>query len=235
MSRFSHYEPCPRCVANGRDSRGDNLGCYSDGSKYCFACHYRVFANHRVVLEKDAKPTALYPGDFQRNVPAKALKWLLGYGLSYTYWAPLIGWSESWQRLIFEVGDDPSFTIGRYFGEENRRKWHVWGESHATAHSIGEGKEVVLVEDVVSMHKVGQITTCMALFGTQIHPAHVRYLNYLKLPIIIWLDKDQEHRVKSIAFRLQSLLGLPCQVVSTEKDPKELTEKQIGDRIQGLA
>ena len=35
---------------------------------------------------------------------------------------------------------------------------------------------VVLVEDLVSAHKVGQVTTCIPLFGVQTHPAHFYFL-----------------------------------------------------------
>jgi twinkle protein len=31
---------CPKCVANGGDTSGDNLAVYNDGHKYCFACGY---------------------------------------------------------------------------------------------------------------------------------------------------------------------------------------------------
>lgn len=35
-----HKEPCPRCRENGLDWDGDNLGRYSDGHGYCYACEY---------------------------------------------------------------------------------------------------------------------------------------------------------------------------------------------------
>ena len=31
---------CPKCAASGGDTKGDNLACYDDGHKYCFACSY---------------------------------------------------------------------------------------------------------------------------------------------------------------------------------------------------
>lgn len=33
-------EPCPACRGQGRDRAGDNLVCYDDDSKHCFACGY---------------------------------------------------------------------------------------------------------------------------------------------------------------------------------------------------
>ena len=40
MSICTHHEPCPQCRGQGRDIKGDNLACYDDGHKYCFACGY---------------------------------------------------------------------------------------------------------------------------------------------------------------------------------------------------
>lgn len=39
-SRVVERMSCPKCVANGGDTKGDNLACYSDNHKYCFACGY---------------------------------------------------------------------------------------------------------------------------------------------------------------------------------------------------
>lgn len=35
-----HHERCPACTENGGDWDGDNLGRYSDGHAFCFACSY---------------------------------------------------------------------------------------------------------------------------------------------------------------------------------------------------
>lgn len=34
-------EPCPKCRAEGHDAKGDNLGVFDDGHKYCFKCGYQ--------------------------------------------------------------------------------------------------------------------------------------------------------------------------------------------------
>ena len=39
-SKVEERTACPKCVANGGDTSGDNLACYDDGHKYCFACGY---------------------------------------------------------------------------------------------------------------------------------------------------------------------------------------------------
>lgn len=39
-SRVTHKEQCPKCAKQGNDQSRDNLICYEDGGKYCFACGY---------------------------------------------------------------------------------------------------------------------------------------------------------------------------------------------------
>lgn len=39
-SKVVEREQCPKCADNGRDNSEDNLACYDDGHKYCFACGY---------------------------------------------------------------------------------------------------------------------------------------------------------------------------------------------------
>lgn len=104
------------------------------------------------------------------------------------------------------------------------RKWFVWGDSHKHCEVItpdsGPGKTVVLVEDIVSAHKVGQVTTAIPLFGTVVHPCHLYYLMQQDKPITLWLDKDQEQNVQKTALRLQSLVSVPVNIVITDDDPK---------------
>lgn len=106
------------------------------------------------------------------------------------------------------------------------RKWFVWGDSHKHCEVItppadsGPSKTVVLVEDIISAHKVGQVTTAIPLFGTVVYPCHLYYLMQQDKPITLWLDKDQEQNVQKTALRLQSLVSVPVNIVITDDDPK---------------
>ena len=245
MSRFLRYEACPRCRARGHDNRGDNLGRYDDGSAHCFSCHYHepskfanVFNPHREAINV---PKSLCPTDFTREVPTKCLQWLLQYGLPYTHWQPLIGYSEYYQRLVFEVKDETQlyFTIGRYFGEEKKRKWHVWGDCHKHTHVLRaphdtEHSPIVLVEDLISAHKVNHAGfTCIPLFGTNVSNPILYYLINANQPVALWLDKDQELNAKKQAMRLGSVIGQPVKIVTTDQDPKELMFSVIQEKVNG--
>ncbi len=245
MSKHVGYEACPRCRSNGRDNRGDNLARYGDGSGHCFSCGYHEHPSARSLFHEQVSdvPKHIRPPDFQRTgIPARALQWLLQYGLPYSYWQDSIGWSERFQRLVFEVkdGDNLIFSIGRYFGDDGRRKWHVWGDCHKHCHVIGgqatEGV-IVLVEDLLSAHKVATseyVAAAIPLFGVSVHNAHLYYLINSNNNVVLWLDKDQEQPVKRSAINLSSLLGRTAHVVTTDQDPKLLSTDTISHIIKGI-
>jgi hypothetical protein len=219
------------------------LGVYDDGSQHCFACGYHQHPREYVPVNSHTEKVndkAILPADFTREVPARAWQWLLQYGLPYSYWKAHCGYSETDDRLVFTVGDPVVFSIGRYIGvneavgnHKQRRKWYVWGDSHKHAEIInpkedtGGHRKIVLVEDLISAHKVGQVTTAIPLFGTNIHPCHKYYLIQERRPIVLWLDKDQDHSVRAKAASLQALTGVPVDVIITDDDPKTYSINQI--------
>lgn len=243
MSRFSHYEGCPRCIEKGRDSRSDNLARYVDGGGHCFACGLHIFPKHYIKPEKkeEINGSKSLPIDFRReDVPARAWEWLLQWGLPYSYWKPFVGWSEKDSRLVITFGSE--FSVGRLILSEEsvavsgshaqRRKWFTYGNSHQSAHVFGDyqkSKEVVLVEDPISAHKLGSIMgrTAVPLFGTRVFDRLVPVLRHIGLPLVFWLDKDQEHTMARKSDGLATLTGLPVRFVVTDADPKALSFEKI--------
>ena len=252
-----HYVPCPRCRENGRDRSGDNLVMFSEHNGYCFNCKYCVFPKHYVPRglkeNVNAREKALRPSDYTREIPSSALRWLLQFGLPYSHWRESIGYSPKEQRLVFSVSQesgDLAFSIGRFIStgnipqpgtsyEREPRKWYVWGDSHKHCavygtHKDDRGGPIVLVEDLISAHKCAAAGfTSVPLFGTEVHPAHMYYLINSDKPVVLWLDKDQEQLVKRKAMRLESLLNRSVRVVTTERDPKMLSFKEINDKLSG--
>jgi hypothetical protein len=249
MARFDHYESCPRCTDNGRDRGRDNLAIYSDGGSHCFSCGYHrggLATGNRSVLipsTEQLNGTKVLPSDFTREVPARAWEWLLQYGLSWKYWSPFVGWSEKDQRLVFTIGEPVSFSMGRFLGRPEAftrepRKWFVYGNSHTAAHLFRpetEGRCCVLVEDLISAHKVGQVTSCIPLFGTKVFNAVVPVIRHLGLPVLMWLDKDQESAAAKRATWLSMVSGLPVSYVFSDKDPKSLPTTQIMEIVNELS
>lgn len=253
---YGKTEPCPKCRALGNDRAGDNLVVFPNGHKHCFSCKHHVFPSHFIPkVEKPNGPKNLLPLDFTREVPTTAFKWLLQYGLPWSYWKDQVGYSPSEERLVFLVGKPHQFSIGRYVGarvgkEAPRKgstegsfhpKWKCWGDSHKHCETIeptslavatAEGQQVVLVEDLISAHKVATSVPSVAaipLFGTQVHKPHLYFLMNCPEGTIIhmWLDKDQQGLVMKKAANLSALTGLEVRCISTNDDPKSLTKEQI--------
>ena len=232
MNKSFTTEPCPRCRKKGRDTRGDNLIVYSDGGAHCFSCSYhrhpKFTLNHLTQEVKDDNEKAVLPSDFTREIPAECWKWLLQYGLPYSYWKAYCGYSPKANRLILTFGTPIKFSIGRAFTVGDR-KWKFYGDGHKHTEVFSEqlSKEVVLVEDLISAHKVAQVTSCVCLFGVEINDLVIKQLKALKRPVTLWLDDDQYSLLPKKINRLQSLLDWPVRYVHTPKDPKAYTTQEI--------
>lgn len=255
-------KPCPRCRDRGADRAGDNAVAFPNGHWHCFACQWheapKAFerfkhANESVRTEKSLN----LPNDLTRAIPVAALKWLLQYGLPYSHWQDTILWSETDSRLIFKVGTPTEFYQGRHIstdGDLRRseglvvhnprseggtikepRKWYCYGNAHKTAHLYGtpETSEcIVLVEDIISAHKVSQVNATIPLFGTNIFDSVIQVCRLYKKPIKLWLDKDQNGNILKKCNRLNMFTGLPVNYLFTSEDPKAISLNDIKEILR---
>jgi hypothetical protein len=239
MGRFLRHEQCPRCARNGRDRHGNNLGVYADGGTYCFSCGFGSGPSIRAVLAKEQpihdKEKAVLPSDFTREVPPAAWKWLLQYGIPLTYWKTHCGYSEKESRLVFPIGEPTKFSCGRYVGSEpvGKSKWKVYGDksSHIEIISKQLSTDVVLVEDIISAHKVGFVATAIPLFGTAIGERLLKVLIELDRPVCLWLDADQYGQLNRKLGKLMAFTKHRVKVIRTNKDPKECTFEEIRKEV----
>ena len=243
MGKFLGYEACPKCRDRGADRRGDNLAIYSDGGRHCFSCGYHQYPkNYRSVISEEIRTEdkAKFPNDFTREIPSRAWKWILQYGLSTRYWQPYCGYSESQERFIITVGEPINFSIGRdvsipHETSKPKRKWFVWGNCHERSHLFGplESPFIVCVEDIVSAHKVGQAGyLTLPLFGTTVHDCHFRTMLHLGLPVVMWLDMDQQALAHKRATRISSIIGKPVRNIFTDNDPKSIPINEIKEILK---
>ena len=238
MSKFLGLEQCPSCAERGRDRGRNNLGTYSDGGAHCFSCGYHRAPSFRLTKLIEQEPEnvrekAVLPIDFSREIPAEGWKWLLQYGLPYSYWQAHCGFTKKENRLIFTVGSPIAFSAGRALTVGDS-KWKIYGDKTNYVETISPqlSNQVVLVEDIISAHKVGQICTAIPLFGTNIYDNVIPKLRRFNAPVVLWLDEDQYiHLPKKIA-RLQSLLEAPVRHITTAKDPKEYSVQQLKEILE---
>jgi len=241
MSTFVRLEQCPRCAENGRDRHGDNLGVYSDGGAHCFSCGFHRAAKFALkhLIERnvtDDKEKAVLPSDFQREIPTAGWKWLLQCQLPMSYWKTYCGYSPREERLIFTVGNPTRFSVGRFVGDPSlgKSKWKVYGDKSSYVEIVSEqlSEQIVLVEDIISAHKVGHVASSIPLFGTIITDLVVKKLQELNRPVRLWLDQDQYSLLPRKINRLQAFLGVSVSHITTRKDPKEYSIEEIKEILK---
>jgi hypothetical protein len=190
------------------------------------------------VPKVDDQSKEVLPRDFTREVPAVAWKWLLQYGLPYSYWKPITGFTETESRLVLTHGRPIETSVGRFIPSDRQnagegvRKWKQWGDKSRSATVLepkdsGSYEGVVVVEDLISAHKVAQVCHCLPIFGTSLYPKAIQALRALKRPVTLWLDEDQGEVLPRKINRLQTFLDVPVRFVKTRKDPKDYSPQEI--------
>lgn len=245
MASFIQHTECPRCRSNGNDRSGNNLGVYSDGSKYCFKCGYyvpakgidRLHARHADTTV-GSKVQICLPEDSDSTLPRLVRDYLDKFQLTdRDIQQHTILWSEKWQRVIFPYFDSTGLLgwQGRYLGiDKTKSKWYSQGDLKSILHIVGNPKSstCVITEDVISAIKVGHLQTVAAspLFGSHLSTQRILQLKHLYDTLLIWLDPDM--RIKSSKFAQQVIqLGLKCRTIYSEVDPKECDDSDIQKSI----
>ena len=243
MSNFVRHEQCPACAKLGKDNHHDNLGIFADGSVYCWSCGYSRSAKGTEKLKEALQrtdttiaKTVSLPRDICFELPVIARDYLRKYSLTQEdINVNRIMWSEEWQRIVFPYFDGERLLgwQGRYLGNQsNKGKWYSQGDLKDIMHICGtrgtptNERTLVLVEDVVSAIRVGHTVACAPLFGSHLSVKNALRYNILYPELVLWLDKDKEKYSMSCAHQLQ-MLGLHCISITTDKDPKEYSDKEI--------
>lgn len=238
---YVRHEPCEHCGSR------DNKAVYTDHS-YCFGCGYiEHFGARRPTTERtESRSFVALPEDIAPRIPAVADQWIKKYDLTLReLYDNRVVWSEYRQLLIFPYFDDKGHLWGwqgRYFGNDPKHpKWTGKGafkEQIKIHGDLTRCKEsgIIIVEDIISTIKLSRIYNTTCLYGSYIDIN--KYCNiyniYKPSKYIIWLDKDKEK--ESRLFSLQfNKLGIPSEVVSTERDPKEYNTLEIKEIIESKA
>lgn len=248
MQKDSHLikmDQCPTCAKKGKDRGKNNLGIYSDGHQWCFSCGYYLPTNpiQRIKTQvQDVEPVykgITLPADFGNEIPKDAYEWLKQYDIpDTTIKRRLIGWSESWQRLIFPYFIEGELVAwqGRYFGNDpirqKRQKWFSQGPLENILYVLGvKTTTLCLVEDIVSAIKLCPYVQTSPLFGSVISAKRFSRLSKFYTDVIIWLDPDKYKEAIKFA-NLGRTFGLNCRVILSDKDPKEHTIDEIKEYLK---
>jgi hypothetical protein len=239
MAIFVKHEPCPRCGSR------DNLARYSDGSAWCFGCHYRcrpdgvdrfLLDNQASILkDKHASP----PDDLCNDFPRHVVEWLVKYDISIPE-ALKHGWkySPSWNQLVFLFKDQEGKVEAwqaRNF-TEGKPKYYSQGLINGilpifhTTKSQSVERTLLIVEDVISAARIAHQSDAMPCLGSHLPVRKINALKRLYSRLIVWLDHDKWKEACEIADKAK-WLGMSARVVYTEKDPKEYSDDEIRKNI----
>ena len=234
MATFVEHQPCKRCGSR------DNLGVYSDGSKYCFGCGYsytpknvkrslnELRGTQKAIKESDGT----LPYDCTTELPEEPLKWLKGYGLTnkeiedYGYL-----WSDSRSLLVFPIVHNGIVVAwqGRSF-ELLRKKYHNNISSRSSSSYICFGNKdslVVIVEDVISAIKVARVNATIPLFGSHISLDLAKKISSSFDKMIVWLDPDKKKDMLKFKNSYGMLFKEGIECIFSDKDPKYYSTIEI--------
>jgi Zn ribbon nucleic-acid-binding protein len=228
MGRFVGHLPCPRCNSK------DNMADYTD-SYYCFGCGYSKgkhdLLSLRTRLEGNKeKETSGIMLETSPILPAKALKWLMSYGLTKQEIGNF-SWNEDRELLV--LYQDATYWQGRNFNEQVSAKYLSQGKKPLLFYENGAivstptKPTLVFVEDIVSAVKVSRFATTSPLLGaTMPLETILRCLEHDFTQVLIWMDRDKAKESLKASKQASQILGNVRSVI-TELDPKELTDEEI--------
>ena len=212
-------------------------------------------------LYNNKKDTIALPHDYvllsHTSGPAKAKTWLWKYGIGLNLWKKYrIGWSDSYQRVIFPVHEDKELKhnlkmlnvlvgwVARDVGFiSNVDKVLYNAPKYLMRRIPGDGRKffticnknaarVVIVEDILSAIKIYENVShvnVVALLNASVDAAYM-LRNFKKQTIHIWLDNNKRNASIMQTQRLVQF-GFITHHIFTMKDPKFLTEKEIRNKI----
>ncbi len=249
---YTDHEGCTTSLKMWIYRNAEGVGCF------CNKCGYKSFhstglRNLQEVLSKHGEETELVvkdvtlPDDFTVNVEEfsqEALLWLYKADVRNSLiQAYGIGYSKELNRVIIPVYDEENKLImwqGRgltnkqtkYLNTKSTKKqndffksWVKHGESSSNSYS-----SVVVVEDALSVIKVGQVTQAVGVLGTSLSQKQVNYLSKFDL-VIFWLDGDRAGVNASTKMVKKLSMVTNTHRIFTKKDPKKLSYAEIEEII----
>ena len=239
MAVFVKHEACPQCGSR------DNLGRYSDGSAWCFGCHYTESISrsehlHSVVQLKD--DNVQLSDDLCNDFPRHVVEWLGRYDVSVGE-AIKWGWKYSPGRdqlvfIFYDKEKNIACVQARNFRQGAKTKYYNQGSPAEVLPICSSPKldkphrTLVVVEDAVSAARIARQCDAMPCLGSYL-PARklmaLKVLNYETL--LVWLDSDKLKEAREIE-DMAKWVGLSARTIYTELDPKEYNDTDISNFLK---
>lgn len=228
---------CPFC------GKGHNTPCFAkyDNGYKCFSCG-RFKISGRDLLLVEQKQTLI---DLPRHRAVESLE-ALEYLYQYHFTDKMIrkfNITETTNNtLLYSVfeGGECTFAV-----ERNYRHKHSMNHGLRKTHIIGEGDEIVVVEDYLSACRVSKHKKVLCLFGTSINKPTLKHLITNHDKIILWLDGDGPGQTAASLIQskihtqlyytyINSLIQRKPAIynIATDKDPKCYTDTKIKEILE---
>jgi hypothetical protein len=242
---------CPECGAGTQTKAmmvSHSLKAYSG---FCFACDAKPFEmkgkqtleqlaelkrlNNELLERTDS--TLRLPSDSVDDIPLEGRLWLYSNGITRRLIKQYsIKYSPRLRRVVLPVYDTKGTLIWfqcrallegqkpKYL-QPSRDKSKVVFESKGRT-LYGTKNEVVLVEDIMSAIRVGEVTRTVSLLGTKASQHQINFMSSFDM-VTTWFDNDRAG--KRGASVMRASMGLLTNVgnILTMKDPKAYSKQQI--------
>jgi hypothetical protein len=222
-------------------------------SLHCFKCgehHFRKKADltllelaeirefNRLAIEEQHNAIISLPTDYQTAIPHRHTLWLLKAGIPRSeYMAMGIGWSPRLHRIIIPVNSstgDLLYWQGRAVDQGQIPKYinpraDKTSLLYARAESNSRAR-VVVTEDILSAIRVGRHIPAVSILGTATsHGQAIQLSRYRR--VTYWLDPDKAGRRGATKGHKQLSLLTNCDVIHSDKDPKNLPDRVIREYL----
>ena len=243
---------CPECGEN----TNTNAMMVSHSSKsyngFCFACDHKPFemkgkqtleelTELKRINNESLQPTegarCELPEDFTEVIPLEGRLWLYSNGITDKLRRQYnIGYSARLRRVVMPVYDTEDnliwFQCRALLKGQKPKYMQPSGDKGSvvfkstTNKSSGTEGTIVVVEDIMSAIRVGELANTISLLGTKANTNQINTLSRYST-VITWLDSDKAGRNGSKTIRQAVGLLTNTKDIVTELDPKSYSKQQI--------
>ena len=182
------------------------------------------------------------PEDFTNELPLHARLWLFKAGITEARYRSFnIGYSKSLDRVILPIFDTSGDLIWyqcRALQKGQKPKYLQPKRDRSTVmFSVlggrGDMESAIVVEDILSAIRVGKHQDTYSLLGTKITTDQANQLSRYGT-VTTWFDPDTAGIQGASKIRRTLNLLTNTNNITSDKDPKELSDKEIRSKICGV-
>ncbi len=239
---LSMSKDCPSCGSNHKTKP---YCIYTNGT-HCFSCgHTKTTDRNFIVSTKIQSSDIVKLPDFEdnpANFSTESLRWLYKYHVYEFLIREYRIMEAEGPSLIFPVVKDNVLTMYQRRWITGERRIITGGpKTHMYSHSA-KSDTVIIVEDMLSCIRVGELLPTLCLFGTKLKYEEINNIINNYTNIILWLDGDKpgqeaaatienqlkqeaKKHIRKKAFELRDQIII--KNILTKYDPKVYTKTEL--------